>query len=210
MKHCRPRDTICYYNIYCGREYPRCCNFGWCKSQLFIGEAELSSWDINGCQTALSTQHRFDVLEDSVGGLVAMAEVRRRQFRSAIQGFYQEYRSTQNPWILFWVPCSTGSASRGSLSLEGRSFLTLKDFSPDEIKNLLWVSRDLKHRIKLEKQVNKHLILEEIACSLQGHELSFLFQYLPILQGKSMAMIFEKRSTRTRISTETGAAALNP
>lgn len=36
-----------------------------------------------------------------------------------------------------------------------------------------------------------------------GH---FYFQYLPLLQGKSIAMIFEKRSTRTRMSTETGVS----
>lgn len=71
-----------------------------------------------------------------------------------------------------------------SASLKGRSCLTLKDFSSEEIKKLLWVSGDLKQRIKHEKQ------------------------YLPLLQGKSIAMIFEKRSTRTRMSTETGFAVL--
>ncbi|TKS67025.1 Ornithine carbamoyltransferase, mitochondrial [Collichthys lucidus] len=79
---------------------------------------------------------------------------------------------------------STGAASLGSVDLKGRSFLTLKDFSSEEIKRLLWVSGDLKQRIKHEKQ------------------------YLPLLQGKSIAMIFEKRSTRTRMSTETGFALL--
>lgn len=77
-----------------------------------------------------------------------------------------------------------GAACRGSVDLKGRSCLTLKDFSSDEIKKLLWVSGDLKHMIKHEKQ-----------C-------------LPLLQGKSIAMIFEKRSTRTRMSTETGFALL--
>uniref|UniRef100_A0A3Q3KY65 ornithine carbamoyltransferase n=1 Tax=Labrus bergylta TaxID=56723 RepID=A0A3Q3KY65_9LABR len=81
----------------------------------------------------------------------------------------------------------TGSPSLGSVNLKGRSCLTLKDFSSDEIKKLLWVSGDLKHRIKHEKQVDN---------------------YLPLLQGKSIAMVFEKRSTRTRMSTETGFALL--
>ncbi|CAM4603012.1 unnamed protein product [Leuciscus chuanchicus] len=34
------------------------------------------------------------------------------------------------------------------------------------------------------------------------------FKYVPLLQGKSIAMIFEKRSTRTRMSTETGFSLL--
>lgn len=79
---------------------------------------------------------------------------------------------------------STGTAVFGPVDLKGRSFLTLKDYSSDEIKKLLWVSADLKHRIKQKKE------------------------YLPLLQGKSIAMIFEKRSTRTRMSTETGFALL--
>ncbi|XP_068428573.1 ornithine transcarbamylase, mitochondrial isoform X1 [Clinocottus analis] len=78
----------------------------------------------------------------------------------------------------------SGASSRVSGALKGRSCLTLKDFSPQEVKRLLWVSADLKHRIKHEQQ------------------------HLPLLQGKSIAMIFEKRSTRTRMSTETGFALL--
>uniref|UniRef100_A0A3Q3KY79 ornithine carbamoyltransferase n=1 Tax=Labrus bergylta TaxID=56723 RepID=A0A3Q3KY79_9LABR len=91
------------------------------------------------------------------------------------------FRSFQNSSLRGF---STGSPSLGSVNLKGRSCLTLKDFSSDEIKKLLWVSGDLKHRIKHEKQ------------------------YLPLLQGKSIAMVFEKRSTRTRMSTETGFALL--
>lgn len=48
---------------------------------------------------------------------------------------------------------STGAASCTSASLKGRSFLTLKDFNSDEIKRLLWVSGDLKRRIKRDNQV---------------------------------------------------------
>ncbi|XP_068602316.1 ornithine transcarbamylase, mitochondrial [Brachionichthys hirsutus] len=79
---------------------------------------------------------------------------------------------------------SAAAASSPPVAFKGRSFLTLKDFGSAEIQRLLWVSGDLKHRIKHEKQ------------------------YLPLLQGKSIAMIFEKKSTRTRMSTETGFALL--
>ncbi|KAG9339477.1 hypothetical protein JZ751_023616 [Albula glossodonta] len=79
---------------------------------------------------------------------------------------------------------STGRMTLGAVNLKGRSLLTLKDFSSNEIKHLLWISGDLKQRIKHEGQ------------------------NLPLLKGKSIAMIFEKRSTRTRMSTETGFALL--
>ncbi|XP_029459052.1 ornithine carbamoyltransferase, mitochondrial [Rhinatrema bivittatum] len=75
-------------------------------------------------------------------------------------------------------------APQGRIQLKGRDLLTLKDYSAEEIKHILWVSADLKHRIKQKGE------------------------YLPLLQGKSLAMIFEKRSTRTRLSTETGFALL--
>ncbi|CAK9302257.1 unnamed protein product [Gordionus sp. m RMFG-2023] len=69
-------------------------------------------------------------------------------------------------------------------SLIGKDFLSLRDFNDLEIQQFLWTAYDLKHRIK-EKE-----------------------EYLPILQGKSIAMIFQKRSTRTRLSIESGATIL--
>jgi len=74
--------------------------------------------------------------------------------------------------------------SRKSSSLVGRSFLTLKDYSGKEIKKLLWTAVDLKHRIKVENE-----------------------NFRP-LEGKTLAMIFQKRSTRTRTSTEGGFSVL--
>lgn len=55
--------------------------------------------------------------------------------------------------MYFFCFSRAGAACLGSVNLKGRSCLTLKDFSSDEIKKLLWVSGDLKHRIKHEKQV---------------------------------------------------------
>ncbi|XP_038616622.1 ornithine carbamoyltransferase, mitochondrial [Tachyglossus aculeatus] len=77
-----------------------------------------------------------------------------------------------------------GQAIKSNVGLKGRDLLTLKNFTAEEIKYILWVSADLKHRIKQKGE------------------------YLPLLQGKSLGMIFEKRSTRTRLSTETGFALL--
>ncbi|MGL1891504.1 MAG: ornithine carbamoyltransferase [Spirochaetaceae bacterium] len=62
--------------------------------------------------------------------------------------------------------------------LKGRSFLTLKDFSKDEIRYIL----DTAHKLKADKKNGIN------------HEM---------FKGKSLAMIFEKPSTRTRCAFET-------
>ncbi len=66
------------------------------------------------------------------------------------------------------------------MNLKGRNFLTLKDFSPEEIRYLLELAADYKRK--------KH----------DGvmHDT---------LRGKNVALIFEKTSTRTRCSFEIGA-----
>lgn len=64
-------------------------------------------------------------------------------------------------------------------NLKGRDYLTLKDYTPDEIKYLIQLSVDIK---KKEKNGER------------DHPL----------KGKSLAMIFQKSSTRTRVSFEVG------
>jgi ornithine carbamoyltransferase len=66
------------------------------------------------------------------------------------------------------------------VTLVGRSFLTLRDFSADEIEHLL----RLAARLKAEKR--------------EGREIRRL-------AGRSIALIFEKDSTRTRIGFEVAA-----
>ena len=66
------------------------------------------------------------------------------------------------------------------MSLKGRHFLTLKDFTPEEIQEFL----DLAAQLKAKKK-----------------------QGVPVdtLRGKNVALIFEKTSTRTRCSFEVAA-----
>lgn len=69
------------------------------------------------------------------------------------------------------------------LNLKGRSFLTLKDFTPREVELMLQTATQLKNN-KLTKISNRH------------HE------------GKTIAMLFEKTSTRTRCAFVAGARDL--
>lgn len=64
-------------------------------------------------------------------------------------------------------------------SLKGRDFLTISDFTTDELRLIIDAAHDLKKDLK-----------EGISH--------------PVLQGKSLGMIFTKPSTRTRVSFEVG------
>ncbi|MBI3272133.1 MAG: ornithine carbamoyltransferase [Planctomycetes bacterium] len=68
-------------------------------------------------------------------------------------------------------------------NLKGRHFLSLRDFSGEEIRQMLDTARLLK--------------LEHYAGRRQ-----------PLLAGKTIALVFQKPSTRTRVSFEAGVAQL--
>ena len=67
-----------------------------------------------------------------------------------------------------------------AVNLKGRSFLTLMDFSPLEIRYLL----DLSHDLKAKRR-----------AGIEGKAL----------EGKNIVLLFEKTSTRTRCAFEVGA-----
>ena len=66
------------------------------------------------------------------------------------------------------------------VNLKGRSLLTLKDFTPDEIRYLLNLSADLKAKKR---------------AGIKGD----------LLEGKNIVLLFEKTSTRTRCAFEVAA-----
>ncbi len=66
------------------------------------------------------------------------------------------------------------------MNLQGRHFLTLKDFTPEEIRYMLDTAKELKEK-------KKNGIIEKP------------------FEGKNIALIFEKTSTRTRCSFEVAA-----
>lgn len=71
----------------------------------------------------------------------------------------------------------------GNKSFKGKSFLTLKDFTPEEITALIDLAEELRDKKKRGQRVS--------GC-----------------EGKNIALIFEKTSTRTRCSFEVAAADL--
>ena len=69
------------------------------------------------------------------------------------------------------------------MNLKGRDFLTLKDFTPEEIEYLIDLAADLKDKKKKGVPMDVH-------------------------RGKNIALIFEKSSTRTRCAFEVAASDL--
>ena len=67
-----------------------------------------------------------------------------------------------------------------AVNLKGRSFLTLMDFTPEEIRYML----DLAHDLKAKKRAG--------ICN-------------QVLKGKNIVLLFEKTSTRTRCAFEVAA-----
>ena len=67
-----------------------------------------------------------------------------------------------------------------SVNLKGRSFLTLKDYAPEEIRYLLDLSKDLKAKKRMGVKGNA-------------------------LERKNVLLLFDKTSTRTRCAFETAA-----
>ena len=67
-----------------------------------------------------------------------------------------------------------------AVNLKGRSFLSLADFTPEELRYLL----DLGHDLKAKRRAG--------VCA-------------PTMQGKHIVLLFEKTSTRTRCSLEVAA-----
>ena len=94
---------------------------------------------------------------------------------------YKKYE-TRNDRINLprFVHILTGLRGGLTMNLKGRNFLTLKDYTPEEITYLLDLAADLKEKKKNGVPVDKY-------------------------RGMNVALIFEKTSTRTRCSFEVAA-----
>ena len=71
------------------------------------------------------------------------------------------------------------------MNLKGRSFLTLKDYTKEEIEYLIRLALELKKKKKGER----------VDPGVHGH----------LLVGKNIVLLFDKTSTRTRCSFEVAA-----
>ncbi len=95
---------------------------------------------------------------------------------------YEKYTNTGDRLNLpRFVHILAGLREEQNMNLKGRSFITLKDYTPEEILYLLDLAADLKEK---KKQ------------GITGESL----------KGKNIALLFEKPSTRTRCAFTVGAS----
>ena len=85
----------------------------------------------------------------------------------------QYAKRKEEPGLPGFIHILAGIREEKKMNLKGRSFLTLKDFTPDEIRYHVNLAAELKAKKK---------------SGIKGHTLD----------GKNIALIFEKPSTRTR------------
>ena len=85
----------------------------------------------------------------------------------------QYAKRKEEPGLPGFIHILAGIREEKKMNLKGRSFLTLKDFTPDDIRYLVNLAAELKAKKK---------------NGIKGHTLD----------GKNIALIFEKPSTRTR------------
>ena len=85
----------------------------------------------------------------------------------------QYAKRKEEPGLPGFIHILAGIREEKKMNLKGRSFLTLKDFTPDEIRYLVNLAAELK--AKKKNGIKRHT-----------------------LDGKNIALIFEKPSTRTR------------
>ncbi|KAB0337455.1 hypothetical protein FD755_025597, partial [Muntiacus reevesi] len=68
-----------------------------------------------------------------------------------------------------------GQPLQDNIQLKGRDLLTLKNFTGEEIKYMLWLSADLKFRIKQKGEVlHRHTKSIKISYSMTSHCISFM------------------------------------
>ena len=94
----------------------------------------------------------------------------------------QYAKRKEEPGLPGFIHILAGIREEKKMNLKGRSFLTLKDFTPDEIRYLVNLAAELKAKKK---------------NGIKGHTLD----------GKNIALIFEKPSTRTRCAFTVAANA---
>lgn len=90
------------------------------------------------------------------------------------------------------ISSSNGTAHKSNQkvsSMIGKNFLTLQEYEPSQIEDLLWSALDMK----------KMVTTDNTNLSVKKHSLNH------VLEGRSVTAIFQKKSTRTRIAFEAGS-----